>query len=264
VTPILRVDGLTHSYAGPPVLDAVSFQVSPGEVVALVGPSGAGKTTLFRCITQLVQPDAGRIELAGQNLTALAGRERRTARRDIGLIFQQYNLVRRLSALDNVLVGRLADLPTWRVLLRRPGPTERALALDCLRRVDLGDYADARADRLSGGQQQRVAIARALAQRSRVVLADEPVSSLDPAAAVRVLAALRSIAHQDGIAVLCSIHQVDMVAGFADRVLGLREGRVVLDVPGKDFGLEHRGLAYAKAERTHDGPHRGATIDQAR
>ena len=258
---VLKVDGLTHSYGHRLVLDRLSFALAPGEVVAIVGPSGAGKTTLFRCITQLVRADAGRVELAGRDLSALNGHERRDARRDIGLVFQQYNLVRRLTAVDNVLVGRLADLSTWRVLLRRPGRLERLLALDCLRRVDLADHADARADRLSGGQQQRVAIARALAQRSRVILADEPVSSLDPAAAARVLAALRSIAHQDGIAVLCSLHQVEMVAGFADRVLGLRDGRIVLDVAGADFALEHRDLVYAGREDGPFGPR--ATIDQS-
>jgi phosphonate transport system ATP-binding protein len=247
VTPILAIEGLSHSYGSRPVLRDVSFSVHPGQVVAMVGPSGAGKTTLFRCITQLVQPDEGRVELGGRDLAPLRGKERRSARRDIGLIFQQYNLVRRLSALDNVLAGRLADLPTWRVLLRRPGASERALALACLRRVDLAEHADARADRLSGGQQQRVAIARALAQRSRVVLADEPVSSLDPAAAARVLGALRSIAREEGIAVLCSLHQVDMVAGFADRVLGLRDGRIVLDVAAGEFTAAHRDLAYAEA-----------------
>ena len=263
MTAILAVHGLTHSYADRKVLDGVSFTVDPGEVVAIVGPSGAGKTTLFRCVTQLVAADGGRVELAGRDLSALAGRERREARRQIGLIFQQYNLVRRLSAADNVLVGRLAALPSWRVLLRRPGAAEHTLALDCLRRVDLAEHADARADRLSGGQQQRVAIARALAQRARIVLADEPVSSLDPAAAGRVLATLRSIAHQDGMAVVCSLHQVEMVAGFADRVLGLRDGRVFFDVTGRDFGTEHRDLAYTTGDAGLDPPTVRATIDQA-
>jgi len=261
--PILRVVGLSHRYGHRQVLDDVSLALAPGEVVAVVGPSGAGKTTLFRCITRLVTPDAGRVELAGRDLTALNRGELRTARRDIGLVFQQYNLVRRLSALDNVLAGRLADLPTWRVLARRPGRAERALATDCLKRVDLIDHADSRADRLSGGQQQRVAIARALAQHSRVVLADEPVSSLDPSAAGRVLAALRSIASEDRIAVLCSLHQVDMVAGFADRVIGLRAGRIVLDVAATNFASRHRDLAYAEPEAGLDRPLPPTTIHQA-
>ncbi len=246
----LRVSGLTHRYGDRLVLDNVSFDLEPGQVVAIVSPSGAGKTTLFRCITQLVRADEGRVELAGRDLSALTGGELRGARRDIGLVFQQYNLVRRLSALDNVLAGRLADLPTWRVLARMPGAAERASALACLERVGLARHAGARADRLSGGEQQRVAIARALAQRSRVVLADEPVSSLDPTASATVLDALRSIAADDGIAVLCSLHQVAMVAGFADRVLGLRDGRVVLDIAGADFDDRHHEAVYETRARS--------------
>jgi len=243
---VLRVVGLTHHYGDRRVLDDVSFDVVSGQVVAMVGPSGAGKTTLFRCITQLVHADSGRVELAGRELSALSGGELRRARRDIGLVFQQYNLVRRLSALDNVLAGRLADIPTWRVLARSPGKPERAAALACLERVGLAEHALARADRLSGGEQQRVAIARALAQRSRVVLADEPVSSLDPTAATKVLAALRSIATDDGIAVVCSMHQVAMVSGFADRVLGLRDGRIVLDMGGAGFDEGRHGEVYGE------------------
>ena len=241
---VLRVAGLTHRYGERVVLDDVSFDLAAGEVVAIVGPSGAGKTTLFRCITQLVSADAGRVELAGRDLAALSGAELRRARRDIGLVFQQYNLVRRMSALDNVLVGRLADMATWRVLVRMPGSEERASALACLERVGLADHASDRADRLSGGEQQRVAIARALAQWSRVVLADEPVSSLDPSAASKVLAALRSIARDDGIAVLCSLHQLPMVAGFADRVVGMRGGKVVLDLAGAEFDERHHQAVY--------------------
>ncbi len=243
----LEVDGLTHRYGVRPVLDDVSFEVAAGEVVAIVGPSGAGKTTLFRAVTQLVRADAGRVVLGGRELSALAGGELRQARRDIGLIFQQFNLVRRLSALDNVVAGRLAELPTWRVLVRRPGPTVRAEALECLSRVGLADHAGSRADRLSGGQQQRVAIARALAQRTRVVLADEPVSSLDPESSASVLAALASVARAEGIAVLCNLHQVDLISGFADRVIGLRDGRVVVDVETAAFTDDHRALVYRPA-----------------
>ena len=150
-------------------------------------------------------------------------------------MFQAYNLVRRLTALENVLVGRLADVPTWRVVLRRFPAAEQQLAASCLDQVGLLAHAHTRADRLSGGQQQRVAIARALASRARVVLADEPVASLDPASAQSVLTALRSLATEHGKAVVCSLHQVDLVAGFADRVVGLRDGRVVLDVPACRF-----------------------------
>ncbi|MBA3282821.1 MAG: phosphonate ABC transporter ATP-binding protein [Acidimicrobiia bacterium] len=244
----LRVEGLGHRYGPRTVLDGVTFEIAAGEVVAIVGPSGAGKTTLFRCITQLVRADVGRVTLAGRDLSSLSGRELHRARRGVGLIFQQFNLVRRLSAVDNVIAGRLAELPTWRVLARQPGAAVRSEALSCLAQVNLADHADARADRLSGGQQQRVAIARALAQRSRVVLADEPVSSLDPTSSATVLAALRSIARAEGIAVLCSLHQVDLINGFADRVLGLRGGRPVIDVAASDFTERHRTLVYGGEE----------------
>lgn len=246
--PALRVDGLGHRYGARVVLDGVSFSASAGEVVAIIGTSGAGKTTLFRAITQLVRAESGQVSVNGRDLSSLAGADLRRARRDVGLVFQQFNLVRRLSALDNVIAGHLAELPTWRVLARRPGAAIQADALACLAQVGLADHAASRADRLSGGQQQRVAIARALAQRSRVVLADEPVSSLDPASSSTVLAALRSIARAEGIAVLCNLHQVEMIDGFADRVLGLRSGRLVVDVPAGDFTLAHRALVYGEDE----------------
>lgn len=242
----LDVRGLTHSYGGVPVLRAVNVRVAPGEVVAVVGPSGAGKTSLFRCLTRLVQADAGTLDLFGTDLRLVQGRVLREARSDLGLVFQSYNLVRRLTALQNVLVGRLADVPAWRVLLRRFPVADEALAAACLDQVGLLPYAHTRADRLSGGQQQRVAIARVLASRARVVLADEPVASLDPTSARVVLSALRSLATDHGRAVLCSLHQVELVADFADRVVGLRDGRVVLDVPVDRFDAQSARDLYAR------------------
>lgn len=234
------------------MLRGVDLHVAPGEVVAVVGPSGAGKTTLFRCLTRLVHADAGSVLLLGRDVQHLEGRELREARRQLGLVFQSFNLVRRLTALQNVLVGRLADTPLWRVLLRRPSPADEELAAACLDAVGLLPYAYTRADRLSGGQQQRVALARALAGRARVVLADEPVASLDPASAAAVLAALRSLAVEHSAAVLCSLHQVDLVAGFADRVVGLRDGRVVLDVPVEQFDREAAQRLYGTGARAPD------------
>jgi len=244
VPPVLRVTGLSHRYGHVQVLDDVTFDLHPGEVVAVIGPSGAGKTTLFRCITQLTRPDGGQVELCETSLTNLRGSQLREARRPVGMIFQAYNLVRRLSALNNVLCGRLATTPTWRVLLGRASTLDQARAAACLDRVGLAHLARSRADRLSGGQQQRVAIARVLAQQTRVVLADEPVASLDPASSAVVLATLRDLARQDGIAVLCSLHQIDLVAGFADRVIGLRHGRVVLDVGVAKFSTSQRDGVY--------------------
>ncbi|MGH9277881.1 MAG: phosphonate ABC transporter ATP-binding protein [Acidimicrobiales bacterium] len=231
MTPTLRVVDLAHRYDRP-ALDGVSFDVEAGEVVAVVGPSGAGKSTLFRAICGLVEPERGTVEING----APRGSE-------VALVFQQHNLVRRLSALDNVVAGRLAQLPLWRALLGRPGPSERRRALDLLHHVGIGELAHRRADRLSGGQQQRVAIARALAQGPQVLLADEPVASLDPASTALVLAALRQAARA-GVAVVCSLHQVELVAGFADRVIGLRSGKVVLDGPAGGLDAPARSLIY--------------------
>ena len=229
--PVLRATGLAKRY--PPHVDAlagVSLSVRRGEFVAILGPSGAGKTTLFRCLNGLTRPDAGAVDVGGRELTSLHGRALRAARRDIALIFQQFNLVRRISALHNVLTGRLPFVPTWRVLVRRFASADRQLALRCLDTVGLRDKADTRADQLSGGQQQRVAIARALAQDARVILADEPVASLDPETAATVLDSLRAAA-ATGVAIVASLHQVNYARAYADRIVALRDGRVVEDAP---------------------------------
>ena len=231
----LVLQGVGKRYGGTAALEDVSFRVEPGEFVALLGPSGAGKSTLFRCVTRLVAADAGRVEVLGREMAGLGGRALREARRDIGLIFQQFNLIGRVSAIDNVLAGRMGHAPTWRVALRRFAAADRQIALAALDRVGLLERAYQRADSLSGGQQQRVAIARVLAQRARLVLADEPVASLDPQAAENVLGALRAIAREEGIAVLCALHQVELARRFADRVVALRGGRRMLDAAAAAF-----------------------------
>jgi phosphonate transport system ATP-binding protein len=237
---VLRIEGLSKRFGPMPVLDGVGLDVAPGEFVALVGPSGVGKTTLFRCVTRLIDGDAGKVWLAGQPVHGLTGRRLARARRDIGVIFQQFNLVRRLSALDNVLIGRLGRVPTWRALTGRFVDDDRQRALAALDRVGLLPLAYRRADTLSGGQQQRVAIARALAQESRLILADEPVASLDPVTAAAILSLLRDVASERGIAVLCSLHQVDLAVRFADRVIGLRGGRLVVNQQSEAFvGAAH-------------------------
>ena len=226
--PVARVERLTKRY--PPAVTAladVSFTVRPGEFVAVLGPSGAGKTTLFRCLTGLTRPDAGTVSVVGRDIWQ-SPRELRSARRQLALIFQQFNLIRRLSALENVLVGRLADVPTWRVVLRRFTRSDRQLALGCLDTVGLVDRAGTRADELSGGQQQRVAIARALAQDAKIILADEPVASLDPESSATVLASLRS-AVSTGVTVIASLLQVHLARAYADRIVALRDGRLVED-----------------------------------
>ena len=228
----IRVDRLTKRYVpdGPPALAGVSLSIAPGEFVAVLGPSGAGKTTLFRCLTGLTCPDEGAVIIHGRDVTRIAGAELRAARREVALIFQQFNLVRRLSAHANVLAGRLGRVPTWRVVLHRFARGDRQRALACLDTVGLLDRAHARADQLSGGQQQRVAIARALAQEATVILADEPVASLDPEAATAVLDTLRAVA-RSGVAVMASLHQVHFAMSHADRIIALRAGRVIADAP---------------------------------
>jgi len=225
----------------------VSFSVEPGEFVAVLGPSGAGKTTLFRCLTGLTCPDGGSVLVRGRDICAIRGRELRAARQDVALIFQQFNLVRRLTALHNVLAGRLARLATWRVLLRRFARADRQRALACLDAVGLLDRAYARADQLSGGQQQRVAIARALAQEATVLLADEPVASLDPESATAVLDTLRVVARA-GVAVVASLHQVHLATAYADRIIALRAGRVIEDAPMARLNATAFEQIYARAE----------------
>ncbi len=227
MTPIIAAEGLSKSFGARRALRDATFSVQPGEFIAVLGASGSGKTTLFRCLTRLVEPDAGEITLGGQRFSGLSGARLAEARRQIGVVFQQFNLVRRLSALDNVLAGRLAAAPLWRVLLRSFDAGDERLAIEALIAVGLAEHLDQRADTLSGGQQQRVAIARALAQRSRIILADEPVASLDPETADAVLGILRGLTRSSGIAVLTTLHQPELAQKYADRVLRMDGGRLL-------------------------------------
>jgi phosphonate transport system ATP-binding protein len=242
----IRAERLTKRYGlDITALAEVSFSAEPGEFVAVLGPSGAGKTTLFRCLTGLTRPDSGAVVLDGRDICAMNRSELRAARRDIALIFQQFNLIRRLTAVENALAGRLASVPTWRVLLRRFARPDRQLALRCLDAVGLLDRAYARADQLSGGQQQRVAIARALAQEAKVILADEPVASLDPESSAAVLDTLHQVA-KAGVAVVASLHQVHLAMTYADRVIALRAGQVVADAPAASLDAATLEQIYAR------------------
>ncbi len=237
--PVLEVDRLTKDYpGGRRALDAVSLGVSPGELVVILGANGSGKSTLLRCAVRLVEPTGGAVRVAGQDLAHLRGFELRQARRRIAMIFQQANLVRRRSALANVAsgsLGRHQNLATALGWLPRDELYEGARLLD---RLGLLHLAHKRADTLSGGEAQRVAIARALAQRPGVLLADEPVASLDPEAAEDVLQLLVKLAVDDKLGVLCVLHQPDLAVRHAHRLVGLRRGHLAFDAPAREVDLD--------------------------
>ncbi|MFD5598728.1 phosphonate ABC transporter ATP-binding protein [Leucobacter sp. NPDC058333] len=231
--PVLRLTGLTKRYAETTALDAVDLRVDRGEIVVLLGLSGSGKSTLLRHINGLETPTAGAVEVLGESVPQLSGRRLRELRSRVGFIFQQFELVGALTVLENVLSGALGTLRGPRLgLFSYPRALKRR-ALGHLDRVGLLDRAYQRADTLSGGQQQRVAIARALMQNPEVLLADEPVASLDPESSAQVMALIREIAAADGLTVVCSLHQVDLAISWADRIVGLRHGARVLDLPAE-------------------------------
>ena len=237
----MRLWSVSKAYGGRAAIRDISFNVHEHEFVALLGASGAGKTTLLRCVAGLLKPDQGTVHVGGVDVSTLRGR----ARRRVAVIFQQFNLVGRISALDNVLAGRLGHVAAWRGITHSFERADRLLALECLDRVGLLDQAAQRADTLSGGQQQRVAIARALAQQPDIIVADEPVASLDPANGAGILELLRGICREEGVSVLCSLHQVHLARQYADRLVGLAAGRVVLDVAAADFDEAQSRLLYS-------------------
>lgn len=225
---MLRVVHLSKVYStGTRALDDVSFEVADGEFLAIIGLSGSGKSTLLRCINRLVEPTSGEVWLDDTNVTAANRRHLRDARRRIGMVFQQFNLVKRSSVITNVLAGRLGYVSPWYSLIQHFSKQDYAQARQALIRVGIGDKANNRADELSGGQQQRVGIARALMQTPSVILADEPVASLDPVLAHSILGMLEQLNKQDKITVLCSLHHLDLVQRYATRIIGLRDGKIV-------------------------------------
>jgi phosphonate transport system ATP-binding protein len=226
---MLKLEGLTKTFGTLAAVDNVSFEVPAGQMLGIIGRSGAGKSTLMRMINRLAEPTAGRIICGDRDVTLLKGRALRLWRRECAMIFQQFNLVPRLDVLTNVLMGRLSYQSTPRSLLKLFTPEERALAVMTLERVEMAPSILQRADQLSGGQQQRVAIARALVQEPRIILADEPIASLDPRSAARVMDILRSINRDDGITVICNLHTIDTARSYCDRVIGMRAGRMVFD-----------------------------------
>jgi phosphonate transport system ATP-binding protein len=235
---MLSIRGLSKTYSESiHALRDVNIEVMEGEFLVILGPSGAGKSTLMRCINRLVEPTDGKIIHNGREITGKR-RDLRTVRRQFGMVFQQFNLVKRLSVLTNVLTGRLAYRSTWRSLFYNFSKDDKRIAIECLARVNMDHKAFQRADTLSGGEQQRVAIARALAQQPTIILADEPVASLDPKIARQVLTYLRQVARELGITVLCNLHQVEYTREFAERIVGMSKGRVVFEGTGAELSDE--------------------------
>src|SRR5918911_4742693 len=235
---MLRIEHLVKDYPGSVRgLDDLSLTVPEGEFLVLIGLSGSGKSTLLRCINRLIEPSSGSIILDDVNVTAASPAELRKIRRSIGMIFQQFNLVKRSTVLTNVLHGRLGYASTWQSLLSHYGEEDYRRAVVNLDRVGLRERAHNRADRLSGGQQQRVAIARALMQEPKIMLADEPVASLDPATSHSVLKYLQQI-NREGMTVICSLHFLSLARTYGTRVVALKAGRLMFD--GKPSEIDQR------------------------
>jgi phosphonate transport system ATP-binding protein len=243
---VLILEHLDKTYpGGVHAVQDVSLEVRGGEFVVLIGLSGSGKSTLLRCINRLIEPTGGRILLDDLDITAAHGDNLRTARRSAGMIFQQFNLVKRATVLTNVLTGRLGYVSQWQSLLAHWSENDYRRALINLERVGLRDQAHQRADRLSGGQQQRVAIARALMQEPKIMLADEPVASLDPATSHSVLKYLQQI-NREGMTAICSLHFLSLARTYGTRVIALKSGRLMFDGKPSEIDAERFRSIYGE------------------
>ncbi|HSK38809.1 MAG TPA: phosphonate ABC transporter ATP-binding protein [Arenibaculum sp.] len=241
---MLILDHLTCRFGSTTAVDGISLQIPKGQMVGVIGRSGAGKSTMMRSLNLLAHPTRGRILFDGVEVNALRGRALRAWRSRCAMIFQQFNLVERMDVLTNVLIGRANAMGTVRSCLKLFTEAERAMAIQALERLDMAPQALQRADTLSGGQQQRVAIARALLQSPSLVLADEPIASLDPRSAKVVMDALLKINREDGITVLCNLHALDIARQYSDRIIGLAGGRVVFDGPPSALGRAEASEIY--------------------
>ncbi|MGE3541109.1 MAG: phosphonate ABC transporter ATP-binding protein [Candidatus Tectimicrobiota bacterium] len=228
---MLHLEHLVKTFGAVTAVDDISLSVPQGQMLGIIGRSGAGKTTLLRLINRLVDPTRGRIVYNSREVSAFKGRELRTWRAHCAMIFQQFHLVHRLDVITNVLMGRLNYTSTLRSLCKRFSMADRAMAIRALERLDMAACALQPVATLSGGQQQRVAIARALVQEAHMVLADEPIASLDLHNATRVMDALRTINREDQITVICNLHHVDTARAYCDRIIGMHHGRITFDGP---------------------------------
>ncbi len=241
----LVIKNLHKEYvAGKPILKDINLTVDGRGITAIIGPSGTGKSTLVRCINRLVAPTEGEILFQGNDLVKLSGTALRHARRKIGMVHQEYNLVERLSVMENVLSGRLGYIPAWKAFLRKFEPADIQNAFRLLDAVGLGDFATRRADQLSGGQRQRVGIARALMQDPDLILADEPTSSLDPKTSVEIMEIMVRLAGERDVPVIINIHNVDLAKRFSNRIIGMARGEVVFDGPPANLKDHHLADIY--------------------
>jgi phosphonate transport system ATP-binding protein len=244
----VEVQGLTARYSktGPEILKGIDFHVEENDFCAIIGPSGAGKSTLIRCINRLVEPTGGRITLFGQDVLPLGATELRRLRSRVGMIFQEFNLVDRMSVMDNVLSGRLGYTGSLRSMFKLFPRHDITRALEILDRVGLSDQVNKRADALSGGQRQRVGIARALMQQPRLLLLDEPTSALDPKISRDVMALIRDLATEYRVPVLCNIHDVQLATEFCNRIIGLQDGIKMFDGPTSTMTREDLDEIYER------------------
>ena len=229
MTAQLSLSNVSRHFGDVVAVDNVAIDIEPGQFVGVIGRSGAGKSTMLRLVNRLIDPTSGSISFDGVEITTLKGKALRDWRRDCAMIFQQFNLVERLDVLTNVLIGRLAEHGFMSSMLMQFTDEERTMAIEALDRLDLVPQALQRAGTLSGGQQQRVAIAKALVQNPKIMLADEPIASLDPANATLVMDGLKQINTEDGLTVLVNLHTLDTARAYCDRIIAMRKGRVMFD-----------------------------------
>ena len=256
---MLQIKNLKKRYGqDAPVLSGLDLTVEGNSVVSIVGASGAGKSTLLRCINRLVEPTSGSIQLNGNELVNLKGGELRRARRKIGMVFQGFNLIDRLTVMENVLAGRLGYVSLYQAVTRRYPQEDIERAFDLMERVEIAHYANKRADALSGGERQRVGVVRALMQEPEILLADEPTASLDPRSSEQIMRLLQSLASEMSLPVLINIHNVTQAKNYTERIVGLRHGKMIFDGSPTEFTNDALDAVYGGIESPEEGDEQAA------